>query len=473
MALKIQDNKEIEQKIDIKIIIAIISIAIISFIGILSETALNIAYSLLINEFSVSAAVIQWLTTGYLLILAILIPISPFLVKKFKTKLLFQIAVIIFAIGTLFCSVAWNFSMLLIGRIIQAVGTSITLPLMINIVLEEVPIERRGYVMGVVGLVINFAPALGPVFGGLVIEYINWHWIFISLFPILMVSFILGSKYITEISKNEKIPIDIPSVLLSAIAFSGIVYGFSTSGNSSWLDPKVFCCIITGIISMAAFAYRQLHLERPLIHVSVFKYPMFSVGVLILMISMMIVLAGGFLLPLLLQKALGCSSSITALALLPGTLINGIMSPFTGKFLDKHGPKLLLSVGFILLSLSLFTFSFINSNFIMVIIIYTFYMLGASMLGMPSQTNGLNQLPAKYNADGSAIMNTLQQVSGAIGTALASSILTKNSVSYLQQFSDVTSDVMSQSVAFGTQKTFSIFLILSIIGLIMALFTRK
>lgn len=163
--------------------------------------------------------------------------------------------------------------MLLIGRIIQAVGTSIVLPLMINIVLEEVPIEKRGYIMGIVGLVINFAPALRPVFGRIIIESMNWHWIFISMIPILIVSFILGSKHITDIRKNEKMSIDIPSVLLSAIAFSGIVYGSSMLGNSSWSDPKVSCYIIIGILSMFAFTYRQLHLKKPLIQLNVFKYP--------------------------------------------------------------------------------------------------------------------------------------------------------------------------------------------------------
>jgi DHA2 family lincomycin resistance protein-like MFS transporter len=196
-----------------------------------------------------------------------------FFSKKFKTKILFQTGVIIFAVGTLFCSFAWNFSVLLIGRIIQAVGTSIVLPLMINIVLEEVPIEKRGYIMGIVGLVINFAPALRPVFGRIIIESMNWHWIFISMIPILIVSFILGSKHITDIRKNEKMSIDIPSVLLSAIAFSGIVYGSSMLGNSSWSDPKVSCYIIIGILSMFAFTYRQLHLKKPLIQLNVFKYP--------------------------------------------------------------------------------------------------------------------------------------------------------------------------------------------------------
>lgn len=475
MTLKVQDNAMIakEKKTEKNIIIVIVSIAILSFMGILSETGLNIAYSLLMNKFNISASVIQWLTTGYLLTLAVLIPIFPFLVRHFRTKTLFQTSVIIFTIGTFLCSCAWNFYILLIGRIIQAIGTSIALPLMINIILEQVPIEKRGYTMGIVGLVTNFAPALGPTFGGIIIEFLNWHWIFIIMIPILVVSFSLGSIHIREIKTTEKIPIDFLSVCLSAIAFGGIVYGFSTSGDLGWSNSRVFLSIVIGILSMVVFIYRQLHLEKPLIQVCVFKYPMFSGGVIMLMITMMTVLSIGFVLPMVLQKSLGCSSIIAALAMLPGAIINGIMSPFTGKFFDKHGPKILLSTGFILLSITLLIFSFVNYNLVTIIFIYAIFMFGASMIGMPSQTNGLNQLPQKYNADGSAIMNTLQQVSGAIGTALASSILTSNSEVYLKRFSNITSYIISQSVVFGSQKTCILFLILSFIGIIIALFTKK
>ncbi|MDS0526011.1 DHA2 family efflux MFS transporter permease subunit [Clostridium sp. SHJSY1] len=465
---KLQDKES-----QFNLIIAIVSIAILSFMGILSETGLNICYAVLMNEFNVSASLIQWLTTGYLLTLAILIPISPVLLKNFRTKRLFQTACTIFIVGTLFCTFSWNFSILLLGRIIQAVGTSIALPLMTNIILEQAPSEQRGYLMGIVGLVISFAPAMGPVFGGIIIELINWHWIFIIMIPFLGGSFILGSKYIIDINLNEKMTLDFFSIFFSAIAFGGIVYGFSTSGDTGWSDLKVIFSIGIGILSMVAFVYRQLNLKNPLIHVSIFKYPMFSVGVAIVMISMMTVLAAGFLLPLLLQKSLKFSSLIAALAMLPGAIMNGIMSPITGKILDKYGPKILLSTGFLLLTSTLIVFSFINNTFIIIIITYTIFMFAASMLAMPAQTNGLNQLPRQYNADGSAIMNTLQQVSGAIGTALASSILTNRSEVYLHQFSNVTPDIIAQSVAVGTHKTFIFFLIISFIGFVMALFTKR
>jgi DHA2 family lincomycin resistance protein-like MFS transporter len=228
-----------------------------------------------------------------------------------------------------------------------------------------------------------------------------------------------------------------------------------------------------GGLSLAAFAYRQLRLAKPLIQVRVFSNSMFTIGACIVMISMMSVLAAGFVLPLYIQKSLGYSSIAAALAMLPGAVVNGIMSPVTGKFYDTHGPRLLLSTGFLLLSITLLLFSFMSITFVELTIIYTVFMFGASMLAMPAQTNSLNQLPQQYYADGAAIMGTLQQVAGAVGTALASSILTMNSVKYSQGFSNMTTDGIAQSIAFGTQQNFMVFLILSVIGLILALFVRR
>lgn len=455
------------------IVTVIVAIAILTFMGILSETGLNISYAILMKQFGVSAAVVQWLTTGYLLTLAILIPISPFWVKNFKTKKLFQAAAIVFGIGSLLCAVSWNFYIILFGRIIQAIGTSIALPLMTNIVLEQAPVEKRGYLMGIVGLVISFAPAMGPVLAGVINQFMNWHWLFAFMLPFLIVSFILGTKYITNITSKEKMTIDFPSAILSGIGFAGIVYGLSISGDSGLTSPMVLCSIIIGILSLVVFSYRQLHLKKPLIHINIFKYPMFSVGVLILMISMMTVLSAGFVLPLLLQKALGYSSMIAALAMLPGAIINGVMSPLTGKILDKRGPKILLSAGCFLMTAMLVIFSFDKPTLLTIVIVYAIFMFGASMLATPAQTNGLNQLPQEFNADGSAIMNTLQQVSGAIGTALASSILANKSASYLHQLTGGVKDGAAQAIIFGSHKAFMVFLVLCFIGFVMALFTRK
>ncbi len=447
---------------DQRTLLVVIAIALITFMGILSETALNIAYAMLITELNVTASVIQWLTTGYLLTLSSLIPLSPLLVRRYPTRRLFQVAVLISLAGTMICGLAGAFPLLLTGRIIQAIGTSISLPLMVNIILEAVPTDRRGKIMGIVGLVTCFAPALGPIFGGIVMQYMNWHWIFFFMLPFLLLSLLVGSKYMIDIHKEDPTRADYLSMLLSASAFIGIIYGVSLSADRGWQNAAVLLPLSLGLISISFFVYRQIHLKEPLLNLAVFSYPMFTVGVLIVIISMMLVLAAAFILPLYLQQALGCSSFTAALAMLPGAFLNGIMSPITGRILDRHGPKRLLQTGSLLVAVVMAIFSFFDASLLSVIMLYAIFMFGASMLAMPAQTNGLNQLPAKYNADGAAIVNTLQQVAGAFGTALASSIFT--AATKTSPATDATT-----IIAIATSSTFHFLLILAISGLLISL----
>ena len=247
---------------DQRTLLVVISIALITFMGILSETALNIAYAMLITELNVTASVIQWLTTGYLLTLSSLIPLSPLLVRRYPTRRLFQVAVLISLAGTMICGLAGAFPLLLTGRIIQAIGTSISLPLMVNIILEAVPTDRRGKIMGIVGLVTCFAPALGPIFGGIVMQYMNWHWIFFFMLPFLLLSLLVGSKYMIDIHKEDPTRADYLSMLLSASAFIGIIYGVSLSADRGWQNPAVLLPLSLGLISISFFVYRQIHLKR-------------------------------------------------------------------------------------------------------------------------------------------------------------------------------------------------------------------
>ena len=456
-------------KNDQPILLSVISIALIAFLGILAETALNIAYAVLMPELSVSAAIIQWLTTGYLLTLSSLIPLSPLLIRKFCTRRLFQSAVWISFSGTLLCGLSQNFPLLLTGRIIQAIGTSIALPLMVTLILEKIPANRRGKVMGIVGLVTSFAPALGPVFGGIIMEYGNWHWIFFLMLPFLLISFIIGSRNIPDIHKNEPARTDFLSMLLSTTAFVGIVYGVSSSAAAGWTDAMVLTCLAVGSICLLLFIRRQLSLEKPLLELRVFRFPMFTIGVFIVILSMLLVLSASFILPLYLQNSLGCTSFFAAIAMLPGALVNGIMSPLTGRWLDVKGPKGLLRTGSFLVAAMTAIFAFVPVSFFELLLVYAIFMFGASMLAMPAQTNGLNQLPAKYNADGSAVINTLQQVSGAIGTALASSIFSsaKNS------FEAIGGSSVSASTLYGTQTTFTALFIFALACAFISLFARR
>ena len=219
-----------------RLTIVVVALALLTFLGILSETSLNIAYSALMGEFSISADVVQWLTTGYLLLLSVAIPTSPFMVRTFPTKSLFVIAVALFSVGTVVGALAANFPMLLAARLIMALGTGVSLPLLTNIILDKAPFHKRGMMLGLVSLVTCAAPAIGPVFGGLVMEFLNWHWIFYAMIPFLVVSFVLGCVTVPDIRHGEKGYLSVPSLVLVAVGLAGIIVAvsFFAQWNGDW-----------------------------------------------------------------------------------------------------------------------------------------------------------------------------------------------------------------------------------------------
>lgn len=459
-------------KLEKKVLLAIVSIAMLTFMGIVSETALNVAFPILIKEFNVVGATIQWLTTGYLLIVAILVPISPMLVKRFPTKRLFQTAACIFTIGTIFCGLATSFPLLLVGRLIQATGTGISLPLMFNIILALVPMNKRGVVMGMAGLVTSFAPALGPTYGGIIVTTFGWQWIFILLLPIAIVAITLGSFNITTINELKKIPFDFISIGLSALAFSGIIYGFSTAGEIGWQAPVVIGSLATGFVSLVIFSWRQLTIEKPLVDLKVFKFPMFVVGLSNVFLVMMIILSCSFLLPIYTESVFGVNATTAGMMMLPASVLSAIMAPIAGRILDINGPKKLITIGTFISLMAITGFLFFTSNLVplTVILLHMLLLLGASLTFIPSQTNGLNQLPEKMSSDGTATISTLQQVAGAVGTSLVAGIVTTSQIKINNPSNTLSKAELTTA---GVHNSFILLFILAGIGFTLSFFIKK
>lgn len=401
-----------------RLIITVISLAILTFMGIFSETSLAIVSPHLMEEFHVSAVAVQWLTSGFLLLLAVAIPLSPFLVKTISTKLLFKFAVIIFITGTIMGAFASNFTMLLLGRLIMAVGTGCSLPLLTNIVLEETTPYQRGTLLGIVGLVVSFAPVSGPVLGGLIAEYLGWRWVFLFMLPILVVSFIMGSTSIRDIRKGEVYHLDVKSFLISSAGLVSFIMGLS------YLSTKYGILLICiSFVFLGIFILLQLKVKYPLMNIKILKYKMFTLGLITVCMPMASVLALSFLIPILAQMGLGKNALQASFIMLPGTLFSGMLAPVMGAKYSKFGVRRLLIPGFIIMSLSMFYLVFTETTYISSIIGYICFMTGAAFCQVPAQTNALNALPQQYNADGTAILSTLQQTAGAAGTALASVLL--------------------------------------------------
>lgn len=454
----------------------LIAFLIAGFIGLFSETALNMALGELIEIFSISPPSVQWLTTGYLLTLGILVPVSGFIMQWFTTRQLF-IASLLFSIGgTLIAALAPSFTVLLLSRVIQAIGTGLLLPLMFNTILLIFPVHKRGATMGIMGLVIMFAPAIGPTISGLVLEKLTWHWIFWICLPFLLFALLFGIKFVQNVTTITKPKIDIVSIILSTIGFGGIVYGFSSAGEEGWGSIIVIATTVVGIISLILFSLRQLKMDNPLIDLRVLKFPMFTLGLLSVFITFMVIMSTMILLPLYLQTGLALAAVTAGLVLLPGGVLNGLMSPLTGRIFDKHGPRGLVTPGFVIMIIMLWMLSNItvDTSIVMVIIMHSVLFIGVSMVMMPAQTNGLNQLPRNLYPDGTALMNTLQQVSGAIGTAVAITIMSASQNTYLKNSADsIDPATVSASLTAGVQDAFIFGLVLAIIGLIMSIFIKK
>nr|WP_179295419.1 DHA2 family efflux MFS transporter permease subunit [Bacillus sp. FJAT-45350] len=445
------------------------------FVGMFSETALNIAMTNLMEVFQISATTAHWLTTGFLLTLGILMPMSGLLLLMFTTRQLFVASLISLILGTLIAALAFSFEMLMIGRVLQAVGMGLLLPLMFNTVLVIYPPEKRGAAMGFVGLVIMFAPATGPTIGGLLIQYLTWHYIFWLSLPLLVIGLLIGLKYLENVTDVTKPRIDLLSVLLSTIGFGGVVYGFSKAGEGveGWSGMIV---IVVGLIALVLFILRQNFMHEPMLNLRVFKYPMYVVGMLLVLSCMMIIMSSMIILPMFLQTGAGLSVFIAGLMLLPGSALNGILSPLVGRLFDKYGPKWLVTPGLILVTVMLWFFTTLSpvSSVTFIVALHIGLMVGVAMIWMPAQTNGLNQLPPELYPHGTAVLNTLQQVAGAIGIAIAISILTGGMEKYLHSSSDPTQlTEIANAMTAGSQSVFWFTMLIALIGLILAFFIRR
>ena len=459
-----------------KVMPIMISLLISGFIGMFSETALNIALSQLMEILQITPATAQWLTTGFLLTLGILVPVSGLLLQWFTTRQLFVASLSFSIAGTLVAALAGSFEVLLIARVLQAVGTALLLPLMFNTILVIFPPEKRGAAMGVIGLVIMFAPAVGPTAAGLIIEHLTWNWIFWISLPFLVIGLLFGIVYLQNVSTVTRPKIDILSIILSSIGFGGIVFGFSKAGEEGWTNPVVLITIGLGIAALALFSVRQLQMKQPMMDLRVFKYPMFVIGTLMVLVCMMIILSTVLILPLYMQKGMGLSAFTAGLVLLPGGILNGLMSPLMGSLFDKYGPKWLVIPGLIIAAVCLWFFTGMTttSAIALIIVLHSCLFIGISMVFMPAQTNGLNQLPPSMYPDGTAIMNTLQQVAGAIGTAVAVSVLSHGISGYLKTSANPQDPMeLVKGMTVGAQNSFVFGLIIAVLGLILAFFIRR
>lgn len=397
-----------------------------TFCTVLNQTLLATAFPTLMKEFDISASTVQWLTTGFLLVNGIMIPISAWLINSFSSKKLYISAMTTFLIGTIICFIAQNFPVLLAGRLIQAVGVGLSMPLLQNIMLTIFPPEKRGSAMGMAGIVIGLAPALGPTLSGWIIDHYSWRDLFGMVIPIVILVLVLALLFMKSVIELTHPKIDTISAILSTIGFGSLLYGFSSVGDKGWLSKEVLGFLIIGIIFIFLFSKRQLKIEHPFLELRVFKSKIFTIAAVLAGVTNMAMIGAEMVLPLYIQNIRGESAFHSGLMLLPGALVMGLMMPITGAIFDKRGARKLAITGMFILTSATLPFAFLTSktSVIVIVVLYAIRMFGISMVMMPVTTSGMNALPAHLISHGTAVNNTFRQVASSIGTAILISVLT-------------------------------------------------
>lgn len=400
-----------------------------AFVVILNETIMSVALPELMAEFSVTAATAQWLTTAFMLTMAVVIPLTGWMLVRMPLRVVFVIAMTTFASGTLLASLAPVFPVLVGGRVVQAVGTAIMIPLLMTTVLNVVPADRRGRTMGVISIVIAMAPAMGPFVGGVVLDILHWRWMFWFVLPIALLALIAGAVLIRNVTESRPIPLDVFSAVLSAIGFAGLIFGLSSVGEAASGNALItpWIPIGVGVAALALFVWRQLSLkDLALLDVRAFAVPAFTGALSLMLISMMALFGTLILLPIYMQEVLDASTLDSGLVLLPGGLLMGVLGWFVGRLFDRVGPRPLVIPGSILASAGLWGMASLgsDSSLGMVVAFHIVLSIGLALLFSPLMTAALGSLPPHLYSHGSALLNTLQQVAAAAGTALFITVMT-------------------------------------------------
>lgn len=415
-----------QRKLDAKLICSIFAAGLMSFSGVLIETAGNVTFPVLMNDFHVNMATVQWMTTGYLLVASIIMPLSAYLKRNFSSRKLFVTAAVLFICGLLIDAVANQFIFLVLGRVIQGAGAGIAIPLMFNIILERTPLDKIGLLMGIGTMITAVAPALGPTFGGLVVNTLGWRYIFIFIIPVMIISLIMGLTAITgETGQVKHTKLDVVGFISIALTFIGLIFAFSNLSTILQKPLMFIIPLVIGVISLVVFIKHSLNTSDPLINIRVFKKTKFTQGITAYFIFQVNTLGLSFILPNYVQIVNHSTAMTAGLLLLTGGLVGAIMSPISGRLLDNYGAQKPIMTGAVFeiiggLLYCIFASSLTSGK---IILFYAITMLGIGLVMGDTMTASIGQLAESENTDGNGLFNMAQQFAGAVGTAIISAIM--------------------------------------------------
>ncbi|MGY5764685.1 MDR family MFS transporter [Brachybacterium sp. DNPG3] len=453
-----------------------------AFVAILNETTMGIAIPHLNVELGIPPELGQWLTSAFMLTMAVVIPTTGFLLQRFTTRQVFLAASACFTLGTLICLIAPGFTILLLGRIVQAGGTGVMMPLLMTTIMTVVPARSRGRMMGRVGLVISLAPAIGPTMAGLVLDSLGWRWLFGIVLPIALVSLALGAKWMTNLGETTEAPLDVLSVILSALGFGGAVYGLSLFGSAEGGGAVIpgtsaqttgAIAIAAGLVLLVVFALRQRSLQRrddALLDLRVFGSRTFAIGVLIMAILAMAMFGTLTLLPLYLQDVAGLEATMSGIVLMPGSILMGVLGPVMGRVYDARGPRVLLVPGTLMIAAALWFYTTVGAStpWELLMVVQAVMSVGLAMSFTPLFSSALGSLRPHLYSHGSAALNTLQQVGGAAGVAILIGLY--SSVLHAGEAEGLST---SAAGAPGARAAFLVGACIALVPVVLAWFVRK
>lgn len=456
----------------------IVAVMIVSaFVAILNQTLLNTALPHIMKGLHITENTSQWLVTGFMLVNGVMIPLTAFLMDKIKTRPLFLMAMGIFLIGSIVAALAPSFPILMLARVIQAIGAGVIMPLMQFTLFTLFPKDERGFAMGLAGLVIQFAPAIGPTLSGVIVDTMSWRIPFVVVVIVASLGFVFGAIFLKSYNETKDTKLDKRSVVYSTLGFGLMLYAFSSAGNLGFLNPIVLVSLAISLIIIIAFIRRQVSISNPLLNLVVFKNKVFSLTTISSMIVMLSMVGPALLIPLYVQNALGLSALMSGLVIMPGAIINGVMSIFTGKFYDKYGARPLVLTGFTLLTIFTVMLCFLkaDTSYTYLIIVYALRMFSVSLLMMPLNTAGINALSNKNISHGTAISNFGRVTAGSLGTALMVTIMSIGSKNFVpdSNANETQAMIQRQAIAAGVDLSFVVVSILVFIGLVIAFFIKE
>lgn len=484
-----------------------------AFVTILNQTLLNNALPKIMNNFNVTTNTAQWLSTAYMLVNGVIIPFSAFLIETISSRKLFIFAMSAFGIGTLIAGIAPSFAILLIGRMIQAVGAGIIMPLMTTLFMVLFPPEKRGSVMGIMGVAMIFAPAIGPTLSGYIVEYSTWRLLFWVVLPIAVLDIIFALIFFKDVGERSFPKLDVWGLIFSTIGLSSLLYGFSEAGNDGWSSTTVKVTLVIGVVFLIFFVIREFMTDHPLLNLRVFKFPIFTLASVVNLIVTMSLFASMILLPVYLQNIRDFTPIQSGLLLLPGAIMMGIMSPISGALFDRVGARPLAIIGLLVMIFTTWEFGnlSLDDSLLYIGTLYTIRSFGISLVMMPIMTEALNSVPIELSAHATATFNTLRQIAGSLGTAvlvtimstrtdvhreIANSFYTSNNMSFMQSLQDKVThlmqtmglsateakqNVLTQLVTYvskhsavqGINDAFIIATLITILGLVTAIFLGR